>query len=133
MGADREDIQYEESAPEARPDSTEDAGASMRLQSANSVGQVPPPLPARKTSPHTLEPNVSPPLMKNNVHEHRSRSSTIEDCTEYATADRHIGQATATGYERSGTTSQDPETESPMKQPTNATPDSAERRTAIDD
>ncbi|KAI6829648.1 hypothetical protein KC340_g8424 [Hortaea werneckii] len=155
--ADREDIQYEESAPEARPDSTEDAGASMRLQSANSVGQVPPPLPARKTSPResksnapgeiesrshekplrdpadTLEPNVSPPLMKNNVHEHRSRSSTIEDCTEYATADRHIGQATATGYERSGTTSQDPETESPMKQPTNATPDSAERRTAIDD
>ncbi|KAI7508602.1 hypothetical protein KC364_g54 [Hortaea werneckii] len=155
--ADRGDIQYEESAPEARHDSTEDAEASMRLQSANSMGQVPPPLPARKTSPResnsnapgetesrshekplrdpadTLEPNVSPPLMKNNVHEHRSRSSTIEDCTEYATADRHTGQATATGYERSGATSQDPETKSPMEQPTNATPNSAERRTAIDD
>ncbi|KAI7236645.1 hypothetical protein KC330_g3634 [Hortaea werneckii] len=87
-----EDIKYGIPGSEARHDSTKAAGASMRLQSANSMGQAPPPLPARKTTPwesqssssgeivsqshenilrdsaDTSDPTVSSPVMKNDAH-----------------------------------------------------------------
>ncbi|RMY13855.1 hypothetical protein D0866_14015 [Hortaea werneckii] len=50
-GLDGEDIKYEIPGSEAKHDSIKDAGASMGLQSAKSMGQAPPPLPARKTTP----------------------------------------------------------------------------------
>ncbi|RMZ08670.1 hypothetical protein D0860_04586 [Hortaea werneckii] len=129
---DDKDIQYRRSGSEARRESTEDAGASMGLHNANSMGQTPPPLPARKTTASgearrnhekplrdpadTLEPDVSPPLMKNDAHEQRSRSSAIEDCTEVATADRRAGQGTATGLDHNGATYRDAKTEYAMGQ-----------------
>ena len=93
---DGEDIKYEIPGSEARHDSIKDAGASMRLPSANSMGQAPPPLPGRKTTPwksqsassdeivsqsheNTLkdpadasDPTVSSPVMNNDAHAHCS-------------------------------------------------------------
>ncbi|RMY96818.1 hypothetical protein D0862_08400 [Hortaea werneckii] len=154
---DGKSIQYESSGSEARHESTEDEGASMLLHSENSMGQAPPPLPARKTFPwesksngpgeiesrshektirdpaDTLEPDLSPGIMKNHAHEQRSRSSTIEDGTEVATADRRAGQGTTTRFERRGTISRDPETEHAMGQASDVNLGQTKRHVAIDD
>ncbi|KAI7421934.1 hypothetical protein KC332_g28 [Hortaea werneckii] len=90
-------IQYESSGSEARHESVEDAGASLRLHSANSMGQTPPPLPARKTTASnearrshekplgdpadTYDPTASSPPMKNDAHVRRSSSATVDDHT----------------------------------------------------
>ncbi|KAI6850552.1 hypothetical protein KC352_g15086 [Hortaea werneckii] len=90
-------IQYESSGSEARHESVEDAGASLRLHSANSMGQTPPPLPARKTTASnearrshekplgdpadTYDPTASSPPMKNDAHLRRSSSATVDDHT----------------------------------------------------
>lgn len=95
-GLDGEDIKYEIPGSEAIHDSTKDAGASMGLQSAKSMGQAPPPLPARKTTPwesqsassgkivsqshenilrdsaDTSDLTVSSPVMKSDAHAHCS-------------------------------------------------------------